>query len=73
MLNAAPTLMLCDMDTGAGGWSAFLSRSDGSVNFHSPKWSDLAHEGVGHPSLEFFLSLDSLHHLTSLNEMELLI
>ena len=53
----------CDMDTDGGGWTVFLKRIDGSVDFYQ----DLAAytQGFGDVNGEYWLGLDALHAMTS--------
>ena len=53
----------CDMDTDGGGWTAFLQRINGSVDFYQ----DLAAytQGFGDVNGEYWLGLDALHAMTA--------
>lgn len=53
------------------GWTVIQRRLDGSVNFYR-NWSDYQ-IGFGNNQAEFFIGLETLHHLTSAKEHELLI
>lgn len=64
-----PHEVWCDMDSDGGGWTVFLSRLDGSVDFDR----DLVAytQGFGNISGEYWLGLDTLHALTSSRTYEL--
>ena len=53
----------CDMDTDGGGWTVFLKRIDGSVDFYQ----DLAAytQGFGDVNGEYWLGLDALQAMTA--------
>ena len=53
----------CDMDTDGGGWTVFLKRLDGSVDFYRDRAA--YKEGFGDVNGEHWLGLDALHMLTS--------
>ena len=59
----------CDMDTDGGGWTVFLKRIDGSVDF----FQDLATytEGFDDLSGEYWLGLDALHTMTTAKTYQL--
>ena len=59
----------CDMDTDGGGWTVFLKRIDGSVDFYQ----DLATytEGFGDVNGEYWLGLDALHAITTAKTYQL--
>jgi ficolin len=61
--TATPRRVWCDMDTDGGGWTVFLKRQDGSVDFYR----DLGayQDGFGNASGEYWLGLDALSELTS--------
>ena len=53
----------CDMDTDGGGWTVFLKRIDGSVDFYQNIAAYT--EGFGDVCGEYWLGLDALHAMTS--------
>ncbi|XP_064537996.1 fibrinogen-like protein A [Drosophila montana] len=58
-----------DEPLAAGIWTVVQRRVDGSVNFYR-NWSDYQ-IGFGNNQTEFFIGLETLHHLTSAKEHEL--
>ncbi len=53
----------CDMDSDGGGWTVFLKRFDGSVNFYRNHVT--YKQGFGAADGEHWLGLDALHALTT--------
>ncbi|XP_065360035.1 fibrinogen C domain-containing protein 1-like [Calliphora vicina] len=56
----------CDFKTLNGGWTIIQRRQDGSENFYR-NWTDYV-EGFGNMNGEFFIGLEKLYALTSLDE-----
>ena len=56
----------CDQITAGGGWTVFQKRLDGSVDFFRG-WNDYK-AGFGHLNGEYWLGLDKLNKLTTLNK-----
>ncbi|XP_034049304.1 microfibril-associated glycoprotein 4-like [Thalassophryne amazonica] len=61
----------CDMTSQGGRWTVFQKRVDGMVNFYQP-W-DRYKMGFGSAAGEYWLGLESIHHLTYLRQSELLV
>ena len=59
----------CDQDTDGGGWIVFQRRQDGSIDFYRG-WNSYQF-GFGQRQGEFWLGLESLHHLTTSESSEL--
>ncbi len=59
----------CDMDTDGGGWTVFLKRLDGSVDFYLDQAA--YKQGFGDVNGEYWLGLDALHAITSLKTYKL--
>ncbi|XP_037823240.1 microfibril-associated glycoprotein 4-like [Lucilia sericata] len=57
---------VCDLKTVDGGWTIIQRRQDGSENFFR-NWTDYV-EGFGNLNGEFFIGLEKLYSLTSLDE-----
>ena len=55
--------MYCDQTTDGGGWIVFQRRKDGSIDFYRG-WNSYQF-GFGQQDGEFWLGLETLHHLTS--------
>ena len=55
----------CDQVTAGGGWTVFQKRLDGSVDFYRG-WNDYK-AGFGHLNGEYWLGLDKLNRLTTIN------
>ncbi|XP_044270109.1 angiopoietin-related protein 1-like [Tribolium madens] len=66
-----PFLVFCDMETRDGGWTYFLNRFDGSVDFYL-NWENYK-QGFGYLGGEFWLGLQHLHELTGDGEYQLLV
>ncbi|XP_017047713.2 ryncolin-2-like [Drosophila ficusphila] len=66
-----PFVVACDQLSHGGGWTIFLRRTDGSEDFFRD-WNDYKN-GFGKLENEFFLGLDKLHAITSLQSQELLV
>jgi ficolin len=64
-----PHQVWCDMDTDGGGWTVFLARLDGSVDFNRELAS--YQQGFGDAHGEYWLGLDTLHALTSSRQYQL--
>ena len=60
-----PFDVYCDQATAGGGWTVFQKRLDGSVDFYRG-WNDYK-VGFGHLNGEYWLGLDKLNKLTTLN------
>ncbi|EFA01315.2 Protein scabrous-like Protein [Tribolium castaneum] len=56
-------MVFCNMELKDGGWTYFLNRFDGSVDFYLD-WEDYK-KGFGNVNGEFWLGLQHLHELTS--------
>lgn len=61
----APLDVYCDQVTAGGGWTVFQKRLDGSVDFYRG-WIDYK-AGFGHLNGEYWLGLDKLNRLTTMN------
>ena len=59
----------CDMDTDGGGWTVFLKRIDGSVDFYQDLTAYT--QGFGDVNGEYWLGLDALHAMTSAKTYQL--
>jgi ficolin len=59
----------CDMDTDGGGWTVFLRRQDGSVDFYRDRAAYKA--GFGAVGGEHWLGLEALHAITSAKTYQL--
>ena len=59
----------CDMDTDGGGWTVFLKRNDGSVDFYQDLATYAA--GFGDVNGEYWLGLDALHAMTTAKTYQL--
>ncbi|XP_034473315.1 ficolin-1-like [Drosophila innubila] len=66
-----PFQVACDAESHEGGWTIFLRRMDGSVNFYRD-WMEYK-TGFGDLSGEFFMGLDKLHAMTADRNQELLV
>ncbi|XP_044269917.1 angiopoietin-related protein 2-like [Tribolium madens] len=66
-----PFLVFCDMATRGGGWTYFLNRFDGSVDFYLD-WENYK-QGFGNLSGEFWLGLQHLYELTGDGKYQLLV
>ncbi|XP_065361234.1 fibrinogen C domain-containing protein 1-like [Calliphora vicina] len=64
--SAKPFPVSCDLKTLNGGWTIIQRRQDGSENFYR-NWTDYV-EGFGDLNGEFFIGLEKLYALTSLDE-----
>ena len=62
-------LVWCDMDTDGGGWTVFLKRQDGSVEFQQDRAT--YKEGFGDVTGEYWLGLDTLHAITAAKVYEI--
>ncbi|KAL7741419.1 hypothetical protein ACLKA6_000747 [Drosophila palustris] len=69
--SSQPFKVACDAETRGGGWTIFLRRMDGSVNFYR-NWTEYQ-KGFGDLNGEFFMGLDKLHALTAERSQELLV
>ncbi|KAM8717898.1 hypothetical protein ACLKA7_004576 [Drosophila subpalustris] len=69
--SSLPFKVACDAETRGGGWTIFLRRMDGSVNFYR-NWTEYQ-KGFGDLNGEFFMGLDKLHALTAERSQELLV
>ncbi|XP_061183027.1 microfibril-associated glycoprotein 4-like [Saccostrea echinata] len=54
--------VFCDMETDGGGWTVFLKRIDGTVNFDRD-WKDYK-VGFGYPDAEYWLGNEAIHSLS---------
>ena len=60
-LNAASTLVRCEMEAGTG-WTVLLRRVDNSISFF--RFRDEYIPGFGDPHHEYWIGLDNIHNLT---------
>ncbi|XP_037823245.1 fibroleukin-like isoform X3 [Lucilia sericata] len=65
-ISNKPLPAVCDLKTFDGGWTVIQRRQDGSENFFR-NWTDYV-EGFGNLNGEFFIGLEKLYALTSLDE-----
>ena len=69
-IAAGKTLKVyCDMATDGGGWIVFQRRVDASTDFYRG-WSEYR-KGFGNLTGNFWLGLDTIHGLTSANDVSL--
>ena len=64
-----PFQVYCDQDTDGGGWIVFQRRKDGSMDFYRG-WNSYQF-GFGQLEAEFWLGLESLHHLSTSESCDL--
>eukprot|EP00058_Branchiostoma_floridae_P019755 XP_002605245.1 hypothetical protein BRAFLDRAFT_60409 [Branchiostoma floridae] len=61
--------VLCEMDTGQGGWTVIQRRVNGSVSFEK-SWDDYR-DGFGYVNGEFWLGLENIYNIVSQNTYDL--
>lgn len=69
--NSKSVTTFCDMNTNGGGWIVVQQRVDSSVSFKRG-WNDYRN-GFGDPTTNFWIGLENLHQLTSMDTYELFI
>ncbi|XP_063915359.1 fibrinogen C domain-containing protein 1-like [Zophobas morio] len=66
-----PFPVYCNMETHGGGWTYFIHRNSGQLDFYL-KWNDYK-IGFGDLRGEHWLGLEHLHHLTASDDNEILV